>query len=1157
MVHLFNKIKFEYRITVLYFIIGILWILFSDRFVESLALDYKIVVIISITKGFFYVFVTSLLLYLLVRKHLNRISSAENIIKQRNEELEKQNIELKNLKEIAEESESYFRLLVENAPEAIFIQIDSKFAYVNKAAINLYGALDEQHLIGTKIIDRIHPDFIEFVKKRIVQLNDLRQPVEMAEFKQLKLNNTEIDVAVLAVPFKYQNKNGALVFVRDVSERKQIEEKLKKSFDLLNNLAKQVPGVIYQYRLYPDGHSAFPYSSPGMYDIYEVTSDEVREDASPVFTRIHPDDYNNIVDTINESAKNQTDYHSEFRVILPKQGERWRECFAKPELLDDGSTLWHGIIMDITDRKIAEELYIQKNEEVNTFFDCAIDLLCISDTSGTFLRLNKEWENVLYYSIGELIGQKFIEYVHPEDVESTINATKQLADQIVVSNFTNRYRCKDGTYKWIEWKSYPKGEFIFAAARDITEKVQQKQDLIAAKEKIEKSEEIFRKAFYTNPEAITITRIDNGTYISVNNGFVRMLGYSEKEAIGHSSLELNIWHDISNRNYFIETIKKDGIIENFETKFQTKNGKIIDGIVSSAVIELDKIPHILSIIRDISYRKMVENELRESKEQLNFAFEGSNDGLWDVNMKTGAVFINSRGCEILGYLPNEMDEVVKVWSDLVHPDDLPATNSKLQAHIENKSTVFEVEQRLRTKSGEWKWILSRGKVVSRDADDLPLRMTGTHTDISERVAFKEALIMKNMELEASEEEIHAANEELFAAYDELRKINIELENAKVKAEESNRLKTAFLQNMSHEIRTPMNAIMGFSELLVRNFDDKTKLEYFSNIINQRCNDLLAILNDILDISKIESGQLTVSNESCDLSSLFAELKNFFTEQQNRLDKKQINFFFTYNHEVDNLQILTDTVKLKQIFINLIGNAFKFTDSGSIECGCKLHDNNTLLFYISDSGMGIPLEKQEVIFDRFTQYNPSSTRLYGGTGLGLSIVKGLIDLLGGKIWLESEPEKGSTFFFTIPYKSAKSEEFEVSAHSEVNFNEIIQSPTILVVEDDVFNTSLIKEILSEAKLNAIYTQKGIEAIEIAKTSKIDLILMDIRLPDITGYEAVQQILLFKPEMKIIAQTAYATPSDKQKAMDSGCIGYISKPLKEKLLLELIKKHLTKH
>jgi len=267
------------------------------------------------------------------------------------------------------------------------------------------------------------------------------------------------------------------------------------------------------------------------------------------------------------------------------------------------------------------------------------------------------------------------------------------------------------------------------------------------------------------------------------------------------------------------------------------------------------------------------------------------------------------------------------------------------------------------------------------------------------------------ELKEKNDEIASQNEEYRQLNEELNQTNLELIEAMERAEESDRLKTSFLQNMSHEIRTPMNAIMGFSELLVDNFDDKENLDYFTGIILQRGNDLLAIIDEILDISRIESGQLSVNIEKIDLKQLFDDLKVLFEEVQIKKNKQHIFFDLRAQCDPSKLMIETDKAKLKQIFINLIGNAFKFTESGRIEAGCEINNDN-LLFFVSDTGVGIPKDKQQVIFERFSQLEQTTSSLYGGTGLGLSIVKGFIDCLGGKIWIESEQGKGTTFYFTI-------------------------------------------------------------------------------------------------------------------------------------------------
>jgi len=291
-----------------------------------------------------------------------------------------------------------------------------------------------------------------------------------------------------------------------------------------------------------------------------------------------------------------------------------------------------------------------------------------------------------------------------------------------------------------------------------------------------------------------------------------------------------------------------------------------------------------------------------------------------------------------------------------------------------------------------------------------------------------------------------------------------------------------------------------------------------------------------------------------LNELFAELYTFFAENQNRIGKQQINFSLHAFHDANLNIIITDKVKLKQIFINLIGNAFKFTDDGSIEGGCKYDKNNNPVFYVSDTGIGIPLDQQQLVYDRFTQVHQGSKMNTGGTGLGLSIVKGLVGLLGGEIFLESKPGKGSTFLFTFPYKTVKGLTKNQSNPERTNVNNF-SNKTILIVEDDLYNAEYLKEILSDYCFNIVHTEFGYQAIEIVAKQPIDIVLMDVRLPDMNGYEATRRIRLLKPQVKVIAQTAYAAHDEKKKAIDAGCIDYISKPTKSDLLLTMMSKYLS--
>ncbi len=412
----------------------------------------------------------------------------------------------------------------------------------------------------------------------------------------------------------------------------------------------------------------------------------------------------------------------------------------------------------------------------------------------------------------------------------------------------------------------------------------------------------------------------------------------------------------------------------------------------------------------------------------------------------------------------------------------------------------------------------------------------------ERIYYHDELKKLNEELEQQVESRTA----------ELYRQNKELLTAKEKAEESDRLKTAFLQNISHEIRTPINAIMGFSGLLNENFGNQEKLEKFTGIIKQRSADLLDIINDILEISKIESGQLTLIIDACNVPALFSDLELYFNEYQKRTIKKQVGLKFKAQSPA-NLVIRTDEVKLKQILINLISNAYKFTDSGEIEVGCFLNEE-MIVFYVSDTGIGISVKDQTKIFDRFYQVHQVENRINEGTGLGLSIVKGLVELLGGELWLKSKPSEGSTFFFSIPYEASDS---SGTVYDDIESGEDFGLPnkSVLIVEDNIFSLEYLNEILSDTGITVLSAINGHEAIHISRTLPVDLILLDIRLPDMDGYAVMNEIRQSKPQMKFIAQTAYAGLDEKQKALDYGCTDFITKPISRELLLKVLSSHLA--
>jgi PAS domain S-box-containing protein len=388
------------------------------------------------------------------------------------------------------------------------------------------------------------------------------------------------------------------------------------------------------------------------------------------------------------------------------------------------------------------------------------------------------------------------------------------------------------------------------------------------------------------------------------------------------------------------------------------------------------------------------------------------------------------------------------------------------------------------------------------------------------------------------------------------RINYEsnLKIAKEKAEESDRLKSSFLSNMSHEIRTPMNAIIGFAELLSQNnLDEKDRKDFIAHI-NQGSETLLNLIDDIIDISKIEAGQIRLNNVAFKLSSVFSELHTLFLKNQKKQNRENLTFNIDHCGFDPETNIISDAFRLKQILINLLSNAFKFTENGEVRFGIKRVDEEHISFYVKDTGIGIQKEKQQLIFDRFRQGFESKTKFYGGTGLGLAISKHLVELLGGKIIVISEPEKGSEFIFSIKYKRSD-EQIKPKEKITVNILHDWKNKTILVAEDETSNYLLINEILKDTKINLIWAKDGREVVNLFKEHpEIDLILMDIQMPVINGYLATKEIKNIRKDIPVIAQTAYAMAGEREKSISAGCDDYLSKPIRPRDLIFTIARFL---
>ena len=401
------------------------------------------------------------------------------------------------------------------------------------------------------------------------------------------------------------------------------------------------------------------------------------------------------------------------------------------------------------------------------------------------------------------------------------------------------------------------------------------------------------------------------------------------------------------------------------------------------------------------------------------------------------------------------------------------------------------------------------------------------------------------------------NEEYININKILTKTIEELVSAKGKAEKSDRLKSAFIANMSHEIRTPLNSILGYTKMLVDSVDDPEQKKHIHVIIRSGKH-LLSLIDDIVDLSRLESGEMKITESAVELKDMMEDLKGQLHAYAVNKGKEHIELRLHLPDDKWNGSfVMADEFRLRQVLNNLLSNALKYTDQGFIEFGYDISGpEEKLLFYVRDTGVGISNNDLKIIFNRFEQGRAPSNKVVSGTGLGLAIAKGLTELLGGKIWVESTPGEGSVFYFTLPFKKADSEISRSPVKKEIEDTGIpkLEGKRILLSEDDLFSREMMIYILNKTGAELMVAKDGREALDIFDNNQVDLVLLDIRLPEVDGYQVLRHIREKKPETIVIAQTAYAMMEDIRKFKDSGFNDYLLKPVNDNELYGVLHKYL---
>jgi PAS domain S-box-containing protein len=595
---------------------------------------------------------------------------------------------------------------------------------------------------------------------------------------------------------------------------------------------------------------------------------------------------------------------------------------------------------------------------------------------------------------------------------------------------------------------------------------------------------------------------EQGKILYVNDTLVERTGYSREELIGNSVLML---HAADRREEAAKIVgemlagKKDACPIPLLTKSNVQLA--VETHVKMGV--WNGKPAVFGVTKDIS-------RLRLSEEKFSKVFYLNPSPCGFSELETGKyVEVNHAFCKMFGY---EAAEVIgKTAYELGILDEHAKVEILARATSDGK--VVNKEAVLKTKNGVPKHVLLSAENLY--VHDKRYRFTVV-TDITG-----------------------------------LKEIERELRNAKESAEQSDRLKSAFLANMSHEIRTPMNGIIGFADVLRSTKVSAEEQDHFLAIIEESGARMLKIINDIIDISKIEAGHVKLHAE---LTNIDQQLNYLYTFFKPEAEHKGLSYCCETAVGSEEVSIITDSEKLYAILTNLIKNAIKYTERGQITVGYTLRQNE-IEFFVADTGVGIPQEQLAHVFERFTRIEDARLANTEGSGLGLSIAKAYVKLLGGKIWVKSKENEGSTFYFTIPLLSVDQQKSKVSAVEAGNIPQP-RNLKILIVEDDTASELLLKTYVEDLSREILICRDGLHAVDLCKsTPDIDLILMDVKLPVMSGYEAVGQIRKFNKEVKVIAETAFAVAGEYDYAMRAGCDGFLTKPLTRKRLIREIERCLN--
>jgi len=1036
------------------------------------------------------------------------------------------------INKILEDSESLRNRMFESSPIPIVVMEATNFKFIdcNPAAVEIYRFKSRKETLGKTPLD-VSAEFqydgtLSSEKADYYNNKALNEGVVTFEWRH-QLQDGEIwDAEVQLLSFTAGGEKFLQFSLVDITEKKKAEKEILENRANLTAIIENTTDSIWAINT--------------NYELIYINGVFEREFYESF--GIHLKNGMNLLDALPEPLKpewksrydrafNNEHFFFEDKIDLGGGQFVYIQVAMNPIVVEKEVIGASFFASNITERKQVEVAVKESEAKYHELYmlmrlmsDTMPDMLWAKDLNRKYIFANESFSKNLLNaaSTSEPIGKTDLFFAERERNSNPDNPNWHTFDELCMD--TDSTTLKEMREMQFDEFGYVKGKFLYldvhkaplfdkkgdligivGTARDVT-----KQKHI--EEELKRSETTYRGILNELSELVYI-QDEKGRFLDVNAAVEKRYGYKKSHFIGKTP-EFLAAPDLNDTDSILESIQKasKGSVERFDFWGLTKNGEIFPKEVSVAPGVYFGKKVIVATARDITDRKKAEESRRTSESNLQALINNRNESIWSIDKDYKLIISNEYFKDSFYVTYNKKLEVGYNLIETL-PDDLK---------------LF------------WKPKVDRallGEKVSFEFDELIL---------GERYYFN---IFLNPII--SENKVTGVSA-LAVDITPLKKTEDELIKAKEKAEESDRLKSSFLANMSHEIRTPMNGIMGFANLLRKpSLTGEQKLEYV-NIIQASGNRMLAIINDLIDISKIESDQMSVNFSNIDINKQIEYIYDFFKPEANA---KGIELKIKSSLSTKEAGLQTDVEKLYAILTNLVKNAIKYTSKGSVEIGYTKKDNK-IEFYVKDTGIGIPLERLTAIFDRFVQADINDSQAMQGVGLGLSIAKAYTKMLNGEIWVESKENEGSTFFFHLPNKNQNKKIKDMT--SNLNGNQTLFKDgklKVLIAEDEETSDLLLTISLEEICREILHAKTGQDAIDICRSHPdIDLVMMDIKMPGMNGYEACKKIREFNSEVVIIAQTAFGLAGDKRKALDAGCNDYLPKPINTDLLLTLIKKHM---